>query len=581
MIKVLSAQQMQRCDAAAIEEYSIPGALLMENAGVHVLDSIAEHFDGDLPASVAVLCGKGNNGGDGLVVARHLHNLGSDVVVYLFAGADELRGDAALNLRIAAGMGVHIVEAQASEPGGDSSRLPDLSGHDCIVDALLGTGATGPARGAIAEAIHGIGSSADCGSGSINAAHAAGVLVISVDLPSGLLADSGHLPGPVVDADVTVTFAAPKVCHVVSPAADQCGEVVVVDIGIPRQLLEAAPAILRLMTPADAAALATNLIASRASVGHKGDYGRVLIVAGSVGMAGAAVLAGRAALRTGAGLVTVACDEQVHAAVASQLVEALVVPLAVAAAFTARSDSSGSRGARARGSAGEITPEASVAASDQHPAFDQLLQLAARADVVAVGPGLGSSPDVGALVCALIEHVAKPVVLDADALNIFAGSLHRICDLRHSRQPSAPLLLTPHPGELGRLLGVSAAEIQADRVGAVRRAAELSAAIVLLKGSGTLVATPEAEAEAAESPTLNPTGNPGMATGGSGDVLTGMLAAMIVQGIEPADAARAGAFLHGRCGDLAAARVGETALVAQDLIDELPNALAWLREQAS
>jgi len=518
MIKVLDTAAMRACDRTAIDDYGIAGELLMENAGLQVVEALTRHFDDHPPLSVAVLCGRGNNGGDGLVVARHLYNLGCEAVVYLFAAATALRDGAATNHRIAVTVGVPVVEVHDEEAWGPLAE--DLSEFDCIVDALLGTGLESAPQGAIAAAIE-----------SVNALD---VPVVSVDLPSGLSADSAAIQGAVVESTLTVALAAPKVCHVLAPASETCGEVVVVDISIPDAVLDAAPAALWQPTLEDCA----SGLPARWPDSHKGDYGRVLVIGGASGTAGAVVLAARGALRGGAGLVHVLCPEPTYLPIAGQLTEALV--------HSAPAGSSGGLGRDA------------VAATRQR---------VEAVDVVAIGPGMGVDPETVALVRELAVGCARPMVIDADGLNALVGTLEEL------RGAVAPRLLTPHPGEAARLLGVEVAAVQSDRVGAARQLAETAGAVVLLKGHRSLTVEP------GQAPIVNRTGNPGMATGGTGDVLTGLIAALIAQGLRPGRAAWTGACLHGLAGDLVAERLGQIGFLATDLTDELPYAFQYVAEE--
>ena len=513
MIRVLSAKQISACDRAAIEEYRIPGLVLMENAGVQVVEAMTEWCDGDLPARVAILCGKGNNGGDGLVVARHLHDSGVQVSVWLLAAAGDLKEDPATNLGIAEAAGLRI--EQVVDDAGWVALTAELQATDCIVDALLGTGLHRAARGEIAEAIEAINRST--------------IPVVAVDVPSGVSADTSNLLGATVEADLTVTFAAPKVCHVMGPTDIYCGEVVVADIGIPRRVMESAPASLQLLTASDALAL----LPVRAMESHKGDCGRVLVVAGSVGTTGAAALTAEGACRGGAGLVTVATPEPVYPIVAAKLTEPLVVPLPVMEC----------------GGLGDA-------------AVDRVLEMTVNADVLAIGPGLGTDASTVAAIRSVLDQTGVPIVVDADGLNAFAGEPQLIAS-------EVARVLTPHPGEMARLLGSSVAKVQADRVAAAERLAAEADAIVVLKGYRTVIS-------GSDLPVVNSTGNAGMATGGSGDVLTGMIAALIGQGLPPADAACLAVFLHGLAGDLAADEFGELSLVAGDLLDCLPAAIEIL-----
>jgi NAD(P)H-hydrate epimerase len=463
-----------------------------------------------------VLCGKGNNGGDGFVIARHLHAAGRAVRVYLFAAAGELSGSVATNHGVAASAGIDILEV--ADPHAWQGVAGELVGYDCIVDALFGTGIAGALRGHFG--------------GVVEAINDSGAAVVAVDLPSGLSADSGEIAGPAVVADLTVTFAAPKLCHVLAPACELVGELTVVDIGIPEQEITAVDDALELITPEECGAA----LLPRDPDTHKGSYGRVLVVGGAPGMAGAAALAARAALRGGAGLVTVAAPETVAAIVAGLTAETLVRP-----------HPSNADGGLAAG------------------ALAGIRALAEDADVLAVGPGIGTSEEARRLVRELVTGAEVPVVLDADGLNAFAGHADALRDV------GPPCVLTPHPGEAGRLLACSTAQVQADRLAAARVLAEQTGAVVVLKGYRSLVCSPTGRLA------VNPTGNPGMATGGAGDVLTGLIAALIAQGLDAVAAARLGTFLHGEAGDVAALQVGEISLIASDIIDALPAAFAGVR----
>ncbi len=504
---------MREVDRAAIEDYGIPSLVLMENAAIGVADAIAERFPA--ASSALIVCGPGNNGGDGLALARHLDIRGYRVRVVLATGGGEPRGDAGIQLRICRRQGLEIDEPREGEP--PAALLARHRDCDLVVDALFGTGLARPLEGAFAglvEAINGIAAPR-----------------VAIDLPSGLSGSSAAAPGPRVSADLTVTFAAPKLAHVFPPAAEFVGEVVVTDLGIPRELLARAESDLELLSAEELAPA----LAPRRRGAHKGDYGHVLVVAGSPGKAGAAVLAARGAVRSGAGLVTVAVPESVMGVVDAASVESMSQPLPVTGA-------------------GALADEAVAA----------VLSTVGDKDALALGPGLGQAPETARSIRRIALETSLPLVLDADGLNAFVGAVASLAERR------GETVLTPHPGELARLLGVTTAEVVADRIGAARRAAELSGAIVALKGHLTLVADPLGGVA------VNPTGNPGMATGGSGDVLTGMIAALAGQGMGAALAARLGVFLHGLAGDLAAEERGEISLSAGDLVELLPTAFERL-----
>ncbi len=510
-MRILTSEAMQGVDRRAIEEIGIPGLVLMENAAIGVVDALGERYPE--ASSVAVFCGRGNNGGDGLAIGRHLSSRGYRVELFLLAGG-RLSEDAASQLEICRKLGLEVAEV---EPG-EAVKAARTIDAEVFIDALLGTGLSRPLEGQWAELAEALTERREP--------------VVAVDIPSGLSGSRSDVPGPHVRADLTVTFAAPKIAHVFPPAADSVGQVVVADLGFHSGLLAEADGDLELL---QASELAPSLRPRSAGV-HKGDLGHVLLLAGSTGKTGAAILAARSTVRSGAGLVTVAAPEPVLDVIAAGSIESMTLPLAVAGD-------------------GGLAPEAAA----------QLTAALAGKQVVAAGPGLGTTESTVELLRGLIE-IPIPLVLDADGLNAFAG---RLSDLA-SRQ--AETVLTPHPGELGRLLQMDTAVVVKDRLSAARAAAEESGAVVVLKGHLTLVAEPGGGVA------VNPTGNPGMATGGSGDVLTGVIAALIARGHDAATAARLGVFVHGSAGDLAAERRGEVGLAAGDLIDTLGIAFERLED---
>jgi len=515
-MRILTAEAMREVDRAAIEELGIPSMVLMENAAIGVVEAIAEAY-GDAE-SAAIFCGPGNNGGDGLAVARHLSVRGWEVRIFLVTNSHELTGDAAAQLAICRKIELPILAIAAEK----ELRVAMEAAADCdvVVDALFGTGLARPLEGLFARVVEGI--------------NGLPVPCVAVDLPSGL---AGSEPRPIglhVKADLTVTFAAPKVAHVFPPAADAVGEMVVTDLGIPARLVddvEEEAGDLHLLMGEELA----DLLPAREAGAHKGDFGHALIVAGSPGKAGACILAARAAVRAGAGLVTAAVPEPILQTVDLGSIESMTLSLPAGV--------SGHLGERAA---------------------DVVLEAAEGKAVLALGPGLGTEPFTVAAIRRIALECPLPLVLDADGINAFEG---KAADLAARR---AETILTPHPGELGRLLGISTAQIQEDRIAAARGAAEETGAIVVLKGHMTLIASGTAVF-------VNPTGNPGMATGGTGDVLTGLIAGFLAQGLDALDAAVLAVYLHGLAGDLAAARLGEIALAASDLIEILPAALAALR----
>jgi len=531
-VRVVTAAEMRVIDQEAQRRYGLPEVVLMENAGLRVVEAISDRF-GPLPRlRVVVVCGKGSNGGDGFVAARHLMVAGARVRVWLAGDPADMAGAAKANCDIFMRFGGKIdsiptatpadgegVRGRAARAASDwPARLADdLAQADVIIDALLGTGAHGAVAGALGEAIAAI--------------NASGRPVVAVDLPSGVNADTGAVLGAAVKADLTVTFGAPKPGLLLHPGAALTGELVIADISLPAVLLASAPGGLELLTAEEVAAL----LPRRAPTAHKGDAGRLLIIAGSRGLTGAAALAAEAAVRAGAGLVTVLTPTSAQPILAAKLTEAMTA-------------------------AGPETAGGQLAAD----AVEDALRLAARADAVAVGPGLGVGDGVRALLRCLVATEGVPLVLDADALNVLAGEPGGAAAVVAGARRQ--VVLTPHPGELARLVGSEVAAVAADRIAAARELAGAGRCCVVLKGAPTVIAAADGTAW------LNPTGNPGMASGGMGDALTGAIAALIAQGLTPVEAARAGVFLHGLAGDIAAEEIGDIGLAAGDVAARLPAA---------
>ncbi|ODS59480.1 MAG: hypothetical protein ABS36_00655 [Acidobacteria bacterium SCN 69-37] len=514
-MRILNTAQMREAERRTIEDLGIPGRVLMENAGRQVAAAIESRFEQLIDMSVSVLCGRGNNGGDGFVVARVLFERGVDVHVYLFGTADALTGDARANHDVLLALGVGVVEI----PDAATWELlgTRILAVDLVVDALFGTGLRGPVSGLVETVI------ADL--------NASGRAIVAVDLPSGLSADHANVDGPAVDATMTVTLAAPKIPLVSMPAEAYAGAVLVADIGVPQRLIDDVDGhYIEMMTPASVKGIPP----VREADSHKGTYGRVLVVAGSVGRTGAAILAARAALRSGAGLVTVAVPASCLAIVAAGGPEYMTLPLPETA-----------QGTVAAGALADV--------------------LATRADVMAVGPGLGGGADVTAFVQGLVARSGVPLVLDADALNAFVDRT----DLLVGRD-DVPVVITPHPGEMARLLGTSTEHVQQQRLEVALDFARTHRVHVVLKGHRTIVAAPDGHAG------VNITGNPGMATAGSGDVLTGVIAAWYGQVRDAWKAARVGVHLHGAAGDLAQDDRGQAALMAGDIVAHLGDALRAL-----
>jgi NAD(P)H-hydrate epimerase len=511
-VKILTAAQMREVDRRTAAERGIPSLILMENAGARVFELLAHRFGPLARHRVAVVCGKGNNGGDGLVVARQLYTRGrcGGLSVVLAASPGELQGDAAANYQMLAGVGCPIKVAPHETAW--ETALAEISGATLLVDALLGTGLRGPAEGLYLRIIQDL------------STRFAPEQVVAVDIPSGF----GQ--GPSLRAGHTITFTAPKVEQILLPDCAAMGELHVVPIGSPPSLYEDDPGIW--LETIDAAWIAP-LFAARRRDAHKGDFGHVLIVAGSTPKPGAAILAGTAALRAGAGLVTVATAARAAGVIPAHTPELMTEPLPET-------------------ELGTVSP-----AAFDYQRFESVI---ARKDVMAIGPGVGTNDQTREFIRKAIALYRGKLVLDADALTL------------DNVRPGA--VLTPHPGEMARLLGCSTAEVQSRRVEAAREFARARAVCLVLKGFRTLVATPDGRV------LVNLTGTPAMASGGSGDVLTGMIAAFLAQFAQaPVEQVVAAAvFLHGRAGELAAREQGQQAAIATDLLRQLGAAIASLRD---
>ena len=514
-MRILNAAQMREADRFTIEEIGIPSLVLMENAGRQVVAAMEAAYEGRLNGRVAVLCGRGNNGGDGFVVARTLLQRGIDAAVFVIGALAEVRGDAKTNLEILGRLGVTVVEI-ADEQSWEL-HFSEISQCTLIVDAIFGTGLKS-ALGGMMETI-------------VADVNASSIPIISIDLPSGLSADTPHVLGDCIDASMTVTLAAPKLPLVLPPGEAHAGDVVIADIGIPHEVIDSVEGQrIDLLTPEQL----REIVEPRAADSHKGDFGRVTIVAGSRGKTGASHLAAMGALRSGAGLVTVATPASVLPIVASMAPELMTEPLAESA-------------------------DGMVAAG----AIERLLEL--RHDIIACGPGLGRGPGVAEFVRALLDRATVPLVLDADAITVLADDPAGLVG-REERD----VIITPHAGEMARLIGSSVEEVQSNRIDVATDFATTHRVYVVLKGHRTLIATPDGHVF------INPTGNAGMATGGTGDVLTGMIAAWVAQLLDAEAACRLAVFLHGAAGDLAEAEEGQVAMTATDVIAHLGGALTRL-----
>ncbi len=509
---------MQELDRRATADGGIPGLTLMENAGRGVVESMEKHLGNLAGTQPLVVCGKGNNGGDGFVVARLLLAKGAKPDCILLGRAADLSGDALTNYQRLADSGFVVREATSPK-----DIEPLFQGRKIIVDAIFGTGLTRAPSGLAA--------------GAVTLINSSGSYVAAIDLPSGLQSDNGVPYEPCVRADLTVTMALPKLGLWLYPGRALAGTVEVVDIGMPD--LEVPSPKSKVQSPEpdqtwllDAEHVRT-ILPPRRPDGHKGTFGTALIVAGSRGFSGAVVLAGRAAVRSGCGLVNLAFPDGIGDIVGSDVVEAIKTPLP------------------------QTESEALSPAG-----LETLLEASGNAAAIAIGPGIGTDRRTQKLELGFLAEVDKPIVIDADGINNLAGKLALLS------RAKTPMVLTPHPGEFARLTGLKPAAINADRVGVSRRFATERKVVLVLKGASTVVAAPDGRVF------NNPTGNSGLASGGTGDVLTGLITGLMAQGMSPLDAACAGVFLHGLAADIAAQSLTEYCLAAGDLPDFLPQAFA-------
>jgi ADP-dependent NAD(P)H-hydrate dehydratase / NAD(P)H-hydrate epimerase len=512
-MKVVSGQVMQLMDRRAIDEFGIPGLTLMENAGRACADAICETFGPGAGKRALVVAGKGNNGGDGYVIARFLKERGWDAPVLLLAAPTSITGDAAVNLALL-DQGSLILP-----PVGGALPATLFQEATLIVDALLGTGVKSEVTGAFREVIELI--------------NASGRPVVAVDIPSGVDAGSGRVLGTAVRADLTVSFALAKLGNVLYPGSELSGRLVVADIGMPAQVEAEAPGCEFVDL-----ACARRLLRPRGALAHKGSAGHCLIIAGSTGKSGAAFMAANSALRTGAGLVTLAVPAALNPILEVKTTEVMTLPLG--------------------------SPDAWHL---QAGALPGLLREAGTRDAVALGPGIGGAPSTVYLVHSLVASLPGPLVLDADGLNAVAAA-PEILQQRRGRVT----VLTPHPGEMSRLTGLSVPAVEADRIGAARNFAVRFQVHLILKGAGSVIAAPDG------SVSLNGSGNQGMASGGMGDVLTGVVTSLLGQGYPPYEACQLGVFVHGHAADLLLGEKGTQGMSATDVQEAIPWALRTLAD---
>lgn len=515
-----TAEQMRQADRRTMEEIGLPGIVLMENAAQGAARVLMEALGPMELLDVAGFCGRGNNGGDGLAILRILAGQGAMCTAYLFARASELAGDAAINLKVARACGVEVVEVPDQEAF--CRQQAAMAGHEVYVDALLGTGLNAPVRGRLAQAIELL--------------NTLGRPVLAVDIPSGLSADTGQPLGLAVRARFTATFGLIKAGLALEPG-EYVGQLHLVDIGIPPRVVDELGCQASLMEAGDAAWL----LPARPASGHKGSFGHLLVVGGSPGKSGAPCLAALGGVKAGAGLVTAALPQGLNLVAEMKLTAAMSQPLP-------------------QTSQGGLALEA----------LPELERLATVRQALVLGPGLGREDESLELAQRLMARAPCPLVVDADGLYALAGLWGQPGALA-----SGQAVITPHPGEAARLLGCPTAQVQADRLAAARQLARMSGAVAVLKGARTVVAEPEGLVW------VNPTGNALLASGGSGDVLAGLIGGLLAQGASPTAAALAGVYVHGLAAQLAARDFGLRGLAAEELVEYLPAAFARLEPAAA
>lgn len=515
-MKLVTASQMANIDKRAIQEIGIPGLVLMERAGRAVVKALYEILPDVSGRRIVVVCGKGNNGGDGFVVARLLKEKQALVSAFLLASKDEVRGDALANLQKAIAVGVKVQELVDNSQIGTLTHVLERSSG--VVDAIFGTGFKGAATGIPALAIEAINSSCKP--------------VIAVDIPSGLSTDTGKAEGPCIKADVTVTFGLPKVGQVFYPGKTLCGRLVIADIGFPKEAVDTEDSTLELFLQEDV----VKLLPDRPPDAHKGKFGRIIIIAGSTGMTGAATLSALAATRIGAGLVTVGIPESLNDILEVKLTEAMTKPLP------------------------EIRKKRCLALRS----LGEIRQLTSKANCLALGPGLSTHRETVELVKRILRTENLPIVVDADGLNALTGEASIL------KERTGDTVVTPHAGEFSRMTGQPIEAILEDPIRSARDFASEYGLTTVLKGAPTVIATSDGKV------CVNSTGNSGMATGGSGDVLTGIIVGLIGQDLSCADAAKLGVFLHGLAGDIAACEKSSMGLIAGDIADSIPKTILSL-----
>jgi len=520
---LVTAGEMQEMDRQTIATHGIPGLELMENAGRGATRVLLDQFGDQVRAGVGIFCGKGNNGGDGFVIARCLAEKGIDVSVYLLAKTAALKGDAAANLERLVPLDIQVIEIPDEDTF--SKTKPSLSDYGLLVDAILGTGLTSDVKGLFETVIN-----------FINTLNRTGSAVFAVDIPSGLNADTGQPCGTCIRAQSTATFGLAKIGHFTYPGAEYTGTLEIIDIGIPGSIVQAVGPKQYLLTSQQI----RNYFKPRSADTHKGRTGHLLVIAGSPGKTGAAAMTAMSAMRAGAGLVTLGIAESLNPILETQALEVMSAPLP--------ENQNGVLG---------------------NSALKDIKKMEAGKTCLAIGPGIGQAEETRSLVKKIINQSQIPVVIDADGLNNIAGQTQLLKKIK------CPAVLTPHPGEMARLMDVTPAEVQQNRLQCARDFATNFKVHLVLKGAATVIAHPDGSAY------MNPTGNPGMASGGMGDVLTGVLAGFITQGFSPEAAAHAAVYVHGAAADTLAKTIGPIGYLASEVMNAIPGEIKKLIETSN
>jgi len=515
-MKVVSGQEIKEIDRRAMDSYGISGLILMENAGLKIFQKIKEIYPDLKSKRVVILSGAGNNGGDSFVVARHLHNYGTKVKVLLLTSPNKFREEAKINWEIINKMGLDITIIEDSK---DELLEKYLREAHLLVDGILGTGLRGPAKGLAAEVIT-----------LVNQLQKE---VVAIDIPSGLEADLTIIKGPCIKANFTITLGLPKIGLLFYPGADYAGKILVEDIGIPQELLESESLKLNILEEE----IVKRLLPPRPVYGHKGTFGKVLLLAGSKGMTGAAYLASSAAIRSGAGLVYLGIPESLNPVMEMKLTEVITIPL-----------------------------KETVVQSLGDEAAEEIITSLPSYSVLGIGPGLSRHPETQRLVRRIIEKSTLPLVVDADALY----ALREDTDLL--KKTNSPVIITPHPGELANLLNKDIKYILENQMEVAREVAHQFGIVVVLKGARTIIVEEKGEGY------INISDNSGMATAGSGDVLTGIICGLIAQGTNPFSAAIIGVYIHSVAGNIARRLKGERGMIASDILDQVPQAFLSLNK---